>query len=129
MDRERILARAIVEEFRPIIQQEIANGMLQFHQRLASVEADVKILKSGRSVSAEDTGAHSISDLQLQLDRAKSKLQRRIDMERMEDVAAKAVAKVEQQSIGAWFARNGWKLIAAAVAIWNALVTYWRIKK
>jgi len=128
---QRALARAIVEEFRPVIQQEVANGMLQFHQRLRDLEDWRKTIdaKLADEPKADITGKFDLPTLQRKRDEAAERVQRKLQRLEMEQVAARAIERAERDGFKGWLSRYGWKAIgAAAFAAWQ-MALIWIARK
>lgn len=122
-EAQRSLARAIVEEFRPTIRQEVANGMADFLQRIVRLEGRVDNLEESKS---DITGKHNVEDLRERMLKAEARYQRKLQIEQMRAVADRAVQRAEQDGLAGWMRRYGWKAIGAAMfAAWNAFLLWW----
>lgn len=122
-EAQRSLARAIVEEFRPTIRQEVANGMADFLQRIVRLEGRVDNLEESKG---DVTGRHNVDELRERMLKAEARYQRKLQIEQMRAVADRAVQRAEQDGLAGWMRRYGWKAIGAAMfAAWNAFLLWW----
>jgi len=124
---QRALARAIVEEFRPVIQQEVANGMLQFNQRLTAIEDWRKTVdaKLADEPKADITGKFDLPTLQRKRDEAAERVQRKLQRLEMESVAARAIERAESRGFSGFMQKHGWKGAIAAGLILFQLFSRW----
>jgi hypothetical protein len=121
----RAIARAIVEEFRPMIRQEVANGMLDFNERLAKLERRVGALEEGDEPKADITGTHSLEEIAVKRGEWEERYRRKVQRDQMKAIAEAAIAKAEAQGFAGWLARYGWKALGAALfAAWNAFMLW-----
>lgn len=124
---QRALARAIVGEMLPemrsMIREEVANAVLDHHERIRKLETRVETLEESKG---DVTGRHNVDELRERMLKAEARYQRKLQIEQMRAVADRAVQRAEQDGLAGWMRRYGWKAIGAAMfAAWNAFLLWW----